>query len=209
MYTRYQIQKKTIIIYFPISKLNQTIVLIPQKDKTYKFTSKNDVFNLYTFEAPELVSFGVFIDISLSEISENKTTIEIEIRRKIGVLDKSHELIMQILNISKILELINLCVTLRDEKIESLTKITSTNQIQMNGFITKEENTKNYNCGVCKNVFYADNKQSTTWVCPHCKTPNLLPKEQISTKVLVIFALVSLTFLGLVLYFLKYIEAAA
>ena len=203
MYTRYQIQKKTIIIYFPISKLNQTIVLIPQKDKTYKFTSKNDVFNLYTFEAPELVSFGVFIDISLSEISENKTTIEIEIRRKIGVLDKSHELIMQILNISKILELINLCVTLRDEKIESLTKITSTNQIQMNGFITKEENTKNYNCGVCKNVFYADNKQSTTWVCPHCKTPNLLPKEQISTKVLVIFALVSLTFLGLVLYFLK------
>ena len=203
MYTRYQIQKKIIIIYFPISKLNQTIVLIPQKDKTYKFTSKNDVFNLYTFEAPELVSFGVFIDISLSEISENKTTIEIEIRRKIGVLDKSHELIMQILNISKILELINLCVTLTDEKIESLTKITSTNQIQMNGFITKEENTKNYNCGVCKNVFYADNKQSTTWVCPHCKTPNLLPKEQISTKALVVFAIISLTFLGLVLYFLK------
>ena len=196
-------KKKTIIIYFPISKLNQTIVLIPQKDKTYKFTSKNDVFNLYTFEAPELVSFGVFIDISLSEISENKTTIEIEIRRKIGVLDKSHELIMQILNISKILELINLCVTLTDEKIESLTKITSTNQIQMNGFITKEENTKNYNCGVCKNVFYADNKQSTTWVCPHCKTPNLLPKEQISTKALVVFAIISLTSLGLVLYFLK------
>ena len=196
-------KKKTIIIYFPISKLNQTIVLIPQKDKTYKFTSKNDVFNLYTFEATELLSLGVFIDISLSEISENKTTIEIEIRRKIGVLDKSHELIMQILNISKILELINLCVTLKDEKIESLTKITSTNQIQLNGFITKEENTKNYNCGVCKNVFYADNKQSTTWVCPHCKTPNLLPKEQISTKALVIFALISLTFLGLVLYFLK------
>ena len=201
--------KKTITIDFPISKLNQTIVLIPLKDKTYKFTSKNDVFNLYTFEATELLSLGVFIDISLSEISENKTTIEIEIRRKIGVFDKSHEINNANTHISKILELISLCVTLTDEKIESLTKITSTNQIQLNGFITKEENTKNYNCGVCKNVFYADNKQSTTWVCPHCKTPNLLPKEQISTKALVIFALISLTFLGLVLYFLKYIEAAA
>jgi hypothetical protein len=115
---------------------------------------------------------------------------------------------MQILNISKILELI-LCVTLTNKKIKSLTKITSTNQIQMNGFITKESNTKNYNCGVCKNVFYADNKQSTTWVCPHCKTPNLLPKEQISTKALVVFAIISLTFLGLVLYFLKYIKVAA
>lgn len=59
--------KKTITIDFPISKLNQTIVLMPLKDKTYKFTSKNDVFNLYTFEATELFSLGVFIDISLSE----------------------------------------------------------------------------------------------------------------------------------------------
>ena len=35
--------KKTITIDFPISKLNQTIVLIPLKDKTYKITSKNDI----------------------------------------------------------------------------------------------------------------------------------------------------------------------
>ena len=70
--------KKNITIDFPIKKLKDTILFIPlTKDKKYKITSKNDVLNLYTFEATEFLSLGVYIDISLSEVSENKTSIEI------------------------------------------------------------------------------------------------------------------------------------
>ena len=191
--------KKTITIDFPIKKLKETIVFIPlTKEKTFKFTSKNEVFNLYTFETTELLSLGVYIDISLSEVSENKTTIEIEVRRKIGAFDKSFEITNANSHISKIIELISFCVSLTDEKIESLKKSTTTEQVQLNGFKSKEDNTQNYNCGVCKNVFYADINKSTIWTCPHCKTPNLL-KKQASTQSLIIFAVVALVALGLVL----------
>jgi DNA-directed RNA polymerase subunit RPC12/RpoP len=191
--------KKTITIDFPISKLKETIGFIPlTKDKAYKFTSKNEVFNLYTFEATEFLSLGVYVDISFSEVSENKTTIEIEVRRKIGAFDQAHEVTSANNHISKIIELISLCVSLTDEKIESLKKSTTTEQVQLNGFKSKEVNTQNYNCGVCKNVFYADINKSTIWTCPHCKTPNLLKKE-VSTQSLIIFVVVALVALGLVM----------
>lgn len=146
--------KKTITIDFPISKLKETIGFIPLTgDKKYKFTSKNEAFNLYTFEVTELLSLGVYIDISFSEVNENKTTIEIEIRRKIGAFDKSHEITNANNHISKIIELISLCISLTDEKIELLKKSTTTEQI----------------------------------------------KKEVSTKSLMIFAIVALGFLGLVL----------
>jgi hypothetical protein len=123
--------KKNITIDFPIKKLKDTILFIPlTKDKKYKFTSKNDVLNLYTFEATEFLSLGVYIDISLSEVSENKTSIEIEVRRKIGAFDQAHEVSNANQHITKILELISLCVNLTDEKISKLKE--STNNINSN-----------------------------------------------------------------------------
>lgn len=125
--------KKNITIDFPIKKLKDTILFIPlTKDKKYKFTSKNDVLNLYTFEAMEFLSLGVYIDISLSEVSENKTSIEIEVRRKVGAFDQAHEVSNANQHITRILELISLCVNLTDEKIaklnENSTKISNQQQ---------------------------------------------------------------------------------
>lgn len=123
--------KKNITIDFPIKKLKNTILFIPlTKDKKYKFTSKNDVLNLYTFEATEFLSLGVYIDISLSEVSENKTSIEIEVRRKVGAFDQAHEVSNANQHITKILELISLCVNLTDEKISKLKE--SANNINSN-----------------------------------------------------------------------------
>jgi hypothetical protein len=145
--------KKTITIDFPISKLKQTIGFIPlTKDKTYKFTSKNEVFNLYTFEATEFLSLGVYVDISFSEVSENKTTIEIEVRRKIGAFDKSHEITSANNHISKIIELISLCVSLTDEKIEKMT-----NPVEHLNSSTNSNNANNFD-----NDTKAPKKMSTT-----------------------------------------------
>ncbi len=193
--------KKTITIDFPISKLKETIGFIPLTgDKKYKFTTKNEAFSLYTFEVTELLSLGVYIDISFSEVNENKTTIEIEVRRKMGAFDKSHEITNANNHISKIIELISLCVSLTEEKKEALKS--ENKLVHLDGFIHSENGTKKYNCGVCKKEFYANIDKSTIWTCPHCKTSNELQK-QVSTKALIIFAVVSLLFLGLVLLIIK------
>jgi hypothetical protein len=126
--------KKNVTIDFPLKKLKDTIVFIPlTRDKKYKFTSKNDVLNLYTFEATEFLSLGVYIDISLSEVSENRTSIEIEVRRKVGAFDQAHEVSNANQHITKILELISLCVNLTDEKIAKLNEnATNINNQQKN-----------------------------------------------------------------------------
>lgn len=126
--------KKNVTIDFPIKKLKDTILFIPlTKDKKYKFTSKNDILNLYTFEATEFLSLGVYIDISLSEVSENRTSIEIEVRRKVGAFDQAHEVSNANQHITKILELISLCVNLTDEKMAILNeKATNINNQQQN-----------------------------------------------------------------------------
>jgi hypothetical protein len=111
--------KKTLSIDFPLSKVKETVVLITNTtDKKYKLTSKNEILNLFTFEALEFLSLGVFIDVSLSSVSETKTQIEIEVRRKVGAFDKSYEVTKANEHITKVLELISMAVVLTDEQIE-------------------------------------------------------------------------------------------
>lgn len=83
--------KKTISVDFPLDKVKIGVERIDKLSKQYKFTKSNPIFNQTTFEATELLSFGVYIDINLSSINENKTEIAIEIRRKIGSFDQAHE----------------------------------------------------------------------------------------------------------------------
>ncbi len=83
--------KKTISVDFPLDKVKIGIERIDKLSKQYKFTKSNPIFNQTTFEATELLSFGVYIDINLSSLNENKTEITIEIRRKIGSFDQVHE----------------------------------------------------------------------------------------------------------------------
>lgn len=83
--------KKTIAVDFPLDKVKIGVERIDKLSKQYKFTKSNPIFNQTTFEATELLSFGVYIDINLSSLNENKTEITIEIRRKIGSFDQAHE----------------------------------------------------------------------------------------------------------------------
>lgn len=53
----------------------------------YKVTSENLMFNQITLETTEFLSLGVFIDINLNPISETRTEITIEVRRKLGAFD--------------------------------------------------------------------------------------------------------------------------
>lgn len=108
---------KKIIINFSLEHVKKSILRIPIVSyPKYKLTSTNDIINLITLECFELLSLGVYIDLTLSSIEDNKTEINIEVRRKLGSFDNSIE--MQ--NASEhIINLINLIgsesITMTDE----------------------------------------------------------------------------------------------
>lgn len=83
-----------------------------RQQQILEFTSKNDVLKTFRFEATELLSFGVYIDISISSISDTKSKIEIEISRKIGAFDQSYEIANANDHITKITTILSECLVL-------------------------------------------------------------------------------------------------
>lgn len=84
--------KKTVVIDFSITEIKNAIVKIPsQFDKNYTLDKQNDLLNQFTFSATEFLSLGVYVDINLNYVTETKTSIEIEVRRKIGAFDQTFE----------------------------------------------------------------------------------------------------------------------
>jgi len=78
---------KKVVIDFSIDQVKTGIKKISQVYKKYKLEKENPMFNQYTFEASEFLSLGVYIDINLTQISETRTEINIEVRRKLGAFD--------------------------------------------------------------------------------------------------------------------------
>ena len=67
----------------------------------------------------------MFIDFNLSSISENKTEITVEIRRKVGSFDQSHEITNANKHIEAIVDNLSKGITLTDVDIENLKKAES------------------------------------------------------------------------------------
>lgn len=80
--------KKNVVVDFTLADCKNAIKKLPGYFKQkYTLEKQNDILNQTTFGALEFLSLGVFIDVNLNSISENKTDITVEIRRKIGAFD--------------------------------------------------------------------------------------------------------------------------
>lgn len=112
--------KKTINIEFPIKKVKDSLPAIPALNSKYKSTSANDLLNLFTFEAFETLSLGVYIDISLKKESETATELTIEVRRKVGSFNQSHEVTNANNHIQNMLQLISSALSISDEGLEKI-----------------------------------------------------------------------------------------
>lgn len=121
---------KKLNLDFSIEKVKSSIKEIPYLKKEYQLKNFNEVFNLFTFEAFEFLSLGIFADINLNSISENKTEINIEIRRKLGSFNQSHEVTLANKHIEQLIDLIGKSILLSDEDIillkQQKVKITQT-----------------------------------------------------------------------------------
>ena len=96
--------KKTISFECSLEKVKNGIERISNMSE--KFKKNNSVINKYIFKSTDTSILGVFVDINLSSISDTKTEINIEVRKKIGFFDQANE--MQKVNdlISKLFEAI-------------------------------------------------------------------------------------------------------
>lgn len=112
--------KKTLEIDFNVEQIISTILFIPLKDTKYSFISKNDVFKTFRFAALEFLSLGVFVDISVSSITDTKSKIEIEVSRKVGAFDQSYEVTKANEHIARIATLISECLILTPVEIKDL-----------------------------------------------------------------------------------------
>lgn len=88
----------------------------------FSFNSKNEVLKTYRFESSEFLSFGVWVDISISSIGEGKSKIEIEVLRKIGAFDKSYEVSEAGRHIVELSEGISQCIVLTEEQALAMVK---------------------------------------------------------------------------------------
>jgi|GEM_PF-1119626 len=112
--------KKSSIVDFPIERIKQSVQNISLVNNKYKFTKSNDIFNQYTYEALEFLSLGIFADINLNSISENKTEITVEIRRKIGSFNQAHEVTKANEHLDKIFNAIANLTAMSPEEIQRL-----------------------------------------------------------------------------------------
>ena len=106
--------KKNLTIDFPLERVKIGVERLSHISNKYKFTKSNPVFNQYTFEATEFLSLGVYIDINLSTVSESKTEIIIEIRRKIGTFNQAHEVTKANQHLQSIIDLISQGIVMTD-----------------------------------------------------------------------------------------------
>lgn len=83
--------RKILHIDSPLGRVKESAKNISLLNSKYKLHSCNEIFNQYTYESFEFMSLGVYIDINLNAISENKIEITVEVRRKLGTFNESHE----------------------------------------------------------------------------------------------------------------------
>jgi hypothetical protein len=111
--------KKSFELDFDSQKILNSIRFIPNLNSKYRFNSKNDLLKTFRFEALEFLSLGIYADISVSTLTENKCKIEIEISRKIGAFDQAHEVAKANEHISVLATIIGNCIQLTPEQIHA------------------------------------------------------------------------------------------
>jgi hypothetical protein len=127
--------KKILTIDFSIEQVKKGVNNLYLIDNKYKLFNSNEIFNQYTFDLLEFLSLGVYIDINLSSINENKTELTIEVRRKIGTFDQSHEVTKANNHIQLIIDLLSKCIILSDEQIVELKQTTNIEVVENNNKI--------------------------------------------------------------------------
>ena len=111
--------------------------------KKYSFIKSDTILNSCTYSTTELLSLGVWIHLSYSIINEKRTEVTIEIERKIGSFDRSHEVTMANTHLANISDLLSKSLSFdKIERLDKIAKIEATKQNKIDKFKKKQEEAK-------------------------------------------------------------------
>lgn len=111
---------KKVTIEFPISQVKDAVLNIPKVYKKYRLEKQNPMFNQYTLEASEFLSLGVYIDINLTSVGDNRTEVNIEVRRKLGAFDNWVEVQNANEHIQKLIDGLSKALTSPNGQVEEV-----------------------------------------------------------------------------------------
>lgn len=114
--------KKSMQIDFPIDRVLQSVKTINVFQKKYKLQSSNEILNQFTYESFEFLSLGVYIDVQLNSLSENKTEIHVEVRRKVGSFDQSYEITKANEHLANVFEGISKGLSMSPEELQKISE---------------------------------------------------------------------------------------
>jgi hypothetical protein len=114
---------KKVTIDFPISRVKDAVRNISKVYKKYTMEKENPMFNQFTLQASEFLSLGVFIDINLSEHGDNRTEINIEVRRKMGAFDEWIEVQNANNHIQNIIDALSRLLTNPNVKVQEVKQV--------------------------------------------------------------------------------------
>jgi hypothetical protein len=120
---------KKVTIDFPISRVKDAVRNISKVYKKYTMEKENPMFNQFTLQASEFLSLGVFIDINLSEQDDNRTEINIEVRRKMGAFDEWIEVQNANQHIQNIIDALSRLLTNQNVKVQEVKQVSKVPEI--------------------------------------------------------------------------------
>jgi hypothetical protein len=120
---------KKVTIDFPISRVKDSVRNISKVYKKYTMEKENPMFNQFTLQASEFLSLGVFIDINLSEQGDNRTEINIEVRRKMGAFDEWIEVQNANNHIQNIIDALSRLLTNPNVKVQEVKQVSKVPEI--------------------------------------------------------------------------------
>lgn len=120
--------KRSTIVDFPIERIKHSVLNINLINNKYKLSKANEIFNQYTYEAFEFLSLGIFADINLNSLAENKTEITVEVRRKMGSFNQAHEVTKAHEHLDKIFSCIANLTAKSSEETELLRSMKNANK---------------------------------------------------------------------------------
>ena len=111
---------KKVTIDFPLDQVKEGVKRIPSLLKKYKMFKTNEAFNVYTLEASEFLSMGVYIDINLTPVANTRTEFNVEVKRKLGSFDHWVEVQNANEHIDKLIDGLSKTMTVSSKELENL-----------------------------------------------------------------------------------------
>lgn len=124
---------KKVTIDFPLNKVKDGILNLPKMFKKYRLEKQNPMFNQYTLDGSEFLSLGVYIDFNLTSVTDNRTDVAIEVRRKLGAFDNWVEVQNANEHIQKIMDGLSKILTSPNGQVEQVKE--TSNWLKVLGWI--------------------------------------------------------------------------